>query len=140
MSQKTKHEQLGMNASTANGRLLKDILWKLIQETNQTKCFVCGEEMSRETFTIEHKIPWLDSKTPKELFFDLSNISFSHAKCNNPRRGMRKTTTHGLTMYDDYGCRCDICKKAKSDMNKKHLKKRKRPSRYVKVSMRDGQK
>jgi len=38
--------------------------------------------MSRETFSIEHVIPWLDSEDPVKLFFDLDNISFSHLKCN----------------------------------------------------------
>ena len=138
--QLTKKEQLGMDTGTASHKLLKDILWKLIQDTNQTKCFVCNEEMTRNTFSIEHKISWKDSVAPKDLFFDLSNISFSHKICNRPRRGIRKTTSHGLTMYDKYGCRCEVCKKAKSDINKKHLKKRTRPSRYIKVSERNGQK
>jgi len=38
--------------------------------------------MSRDTFSIEHKIPWLDSSDPVGLYFDLNNISFSHHSCN----------------------------------------------------------
>ena len=71
-----------MNPSTASHRLIKDVLWKLICVTNQSKCHCCGEEMSRETFSVEHKTPWLDSEDPIGLFFDLDNISFSHLSCN----------------------------------------------------------
>jgi hypothetical protein len=77
-----KHMQLGMNPSTAQHRLVKDILWKLIVQTDNQKCCKCGELMSRETFSIEHLIPWLDSENPVELFFDLDNIGFSHLSCN----------------------------------------------------------
>lgn len=77
-----KSEQLGMNPSTASHRLVKDILWKLIVDTGNDKCFQCGSEMTRENFSIEHKTPWLDSEDPLGLFFDLNNISFSHHSCN----------------------------------------------------------
>lgn len=93
MSDKKKM-QLGMNPSTASNRLVKDVLWKLIQQTGQDACCKCGEPMSRETFSIEHVIPWLDSEDPVGLYFDLENISFSHLRCNildgvsKPRRYM----------------------------------------------------
>jgi hypothetical protein len=74
--------QLGMNPSTAQHRLLKDIMWDLIVKTNQDTCCKCGCKMTRETFSIEHLVPWLDSDNPAELYFDLDNISFSHLSCN----------------------------------------------------------
>lgn len=77
-----KQEQLGMNPSTASGRLVKDVLYKLVVQTEQNACFHCGEQMSRDTFSIEHMTPWLDSEDPLGLFFDLDNISFSHHSCN----------------------------------------------------------
>lgn len=81
MSDKKKM-QLGMNPSTAAGRLTKDILWMLILETGRDCCSKCGEPMSRETFSIEHKEPWLDTENPVKLYFDLDNITFSHLSCN----------------------------------------------------------
>lgn len=81
MSDKKKM-QLGMNPSTASGRLVKDVLWSLIQETEQDVCCKCGEKMTRETFSIEHITPWLDSEDPVGLYFDLENIGFSHHSCN----------------------------------------------------------
>ena len=81
MSKEKKAEQLGMNPSTASGRLLKDLLFKFAIDAGHV-CYQCGEELTRDTFSIEHIEPWLDSEDPKGLFFDLSNIAFSHLKCN----------------------------------------------------------
>ena len=66
MSDKKKM-QLGMNPSTASHRLVKDTLWRLIQATDQTACVKCGDSMTRETFSIEHLEPWLDSEDPQGL-------------------------------------------------------------------------
>ena len=76
-----KTEQLGMNPSTASGRLVKDTLFRLAIETNH-KCFQCGGELTRDTFSIEHKKPWLNSEDPLGNYFDQDNISFSHLSCN----------------------------------------------------------
>lgn len=94
MSDKKKM-QLGMNPSTAANRLVKDVLWKLIVQTGQDSCCKCGESMSRETFSIEHLVPWLDSEDPLKLYFDLDNISFSHHSCNvgSARNAMKKYET-----------------------------------------------
>lgn len=90
-----KTKQLGMNPSTAAGRLVKDILYKFVVDTNQNACYHCSEEMSRDTFSIEHMTPWLDSEDPKGLYFDLANIGFSHQRCNSSaaRSGVRKYDT-----------------------------------------------
>lgn len=76
-----KQQQLGMNPGTAQGRLVKDLLFKFVQ-LHHPNCYRCGEAMTRETFSIEHKTPWLDSEDPVGLFFDLDNIDFSHHSCN----------------------------------------------------------
>lgn len=90
-----KQQQLGMNPSTAAGRLVKDILYKFVVDTGQNACYHCGEQMSRETFSIEHKEPWLDSENPLGLYFDLENISYSHQSCNSgaARSAKRKYET-----------------------------------------------
>lgn len=81
MSDKKK-QQLGMNPSTASYRLVKDILWNFIATTDSNICYHCSEPMDRETFSIEHIEPWLDSEDPVGLYFNLDNISFSHNSCN----------------------------------------------------------
>lgn len=76
-----KQTQLGMNPSTAQGRLVKDLLFKFVQ-LHHPNCYHCGGTLTRETFSIEHKTPWLDSEDPVGLFFNLDNIDFSHHRCN----------------------------------------------------------
>lgn len=68
-----------MSHSTASNRLIKDIIFNFIKDK---PCCKCGESMSRQDFSIEHIVPWLDSEDPVKLFFDLENISYSHIKCN----------------------------------------------------------
>lgn len=91
-----KKEQLGMNPSTASHRLVKDLLWKFICDTGNNECYHCKKPMIRDDFSIEHKIPWLDSEDPVGLFFSLENISFSHLSCNSsksrvPNKGKGQT-------------------------------------------------
>lgn len=79
MSNKKK-EQLGMNPSTASGRLVKDLLWHHV--ASKQTCHHCKESMTREDFSIEHIEPWLDSEDPLGLYFDMDNVAFSHHSCN----------------------------------------------------------
>lgn len=129
-----KQFQLGMNPSTAQYRLIKDILWKLIIQTNQNICCKCNEEMTRETFSIEHIVPWLDSDDPVKLFFDLENISFSHLKCNvgSARQSRKLKDKCGTIPKYRSGCRCEQCKKVKSLQYEKYYSTEKRKERYLK--------
>ena len=78
-----KKLQLGMNPSTASHRLVKDLLWFFICQTKDgVNCHRCGQMMDRDTFSIEHKTPWLDSDDPVGLYFNLANVDFSHKSCN----------------------------------------------------------
>lgn len=84
-----------MNPSTAQGRLLRDILFDFVMKEDIT-CFHCQEELTRETFSIEHKEPWLDSENPVDMFFDIENISYSHLSCNTrAARRPKKYATEG---------------------------------------------
>lgn len=108
---KKKNDQLGMNFSTAQNRLRKDLLFSLVQRLGDDICYRCGEKIvSKEELSIEHKVDWLDSEHPSKLFFDLDNITFSHLSCNtrasrNPNKGK---FTHNYTGYRR-GCRCSVC-------------------------------
>jgi hypothetical protein len=77
-----KQQQLGMSPGTASHRLVKDILFDFVVKAGH-KCHRCGGELTRDTFSIEHKTAWLDSEDPVAAFFDLSNIAFSHMHCNS---------------------------------------------------------
>lgn len=87
--QKKKDDQLGMPLGTASHRLRMAIMFKLVAEAGHL-CFRCGGELTLESFSIEHKIPWLHSEDPIELFFDLDNIAFSHLGCNMKAKRISK--------------------------------------------------
>lgn len=126
-----KESQLGMNPSTASNRLVKDILFKLAIDAGHT-CFRCQGELTRETFSIEHKIAWLDSKDPVSLYFDLENIAFSHHGCNVGAR--RKTEAAcGTTSKYTKGCRCSDCKAAHAAAYRAGYTPERRNKRYVRT-------
>lgn len=114
---KKKNEQLGIDAGTASSRLKKIVMYNLAKKLDENYCFQCGLEIeSYDEFTIEHKVPWLDSETPKELFFSIDNIAFSHYKCNiAAARKVNKgqdTSLHGTISKYVKGCRCNLCKES----------------------------
>ena len=78
---KKKYAQLGMHAGSAQRKLDRDLLFDLVVKAGH-KCFRCQLPLSRNTFSVDHKVDWLDSPDPKVLFFDLNNIAFSHLTCN----------------------------------------------------------
>jgi hypothetical protein len=70
-----------MHFATAANRLRKMVMFDLLQRHNEDVCFRCGGKIeSAAELSIEHKQPWFDVST--ELFWDLSNIAFSHGRCN----------------------------------------------------------
>lgn len=81
MSNSSKDRTLGMPHGTANGRLRKNILFHLLKKHNENVCVRCGRLIDVvEDLSIEHIKPW--EGVSADLFWDLSNIAFSHLKCN----------------------------------------------------------
>jgi len=84
---KSREEQLGMSFGKANNILTRKIIFNLIEKSNENICFRCNKKIKTvNEMTIDHKIDWLHSKTPKKLFFDTKNIKFSHKVCNVCRK------------------------------------------------------
>jgi hypothetical protein len=105
--------KLGMSASTARSRLVKMLLFRELQRSQNDKCFKCGTVISDiDHLSIEHKVAWLN-RSP-DLFWDLDNIEFSHLSCNRPDPVERG---HNQKRYQD-GCRCDECKSAHATNNR----------------------
>ena len=78
-----KAELLGVPFGTASGRLRKILLFDAIGRLNERNCYRCGEFIEKlEDFSIEHKNSWMNSNDPKESFYSLENISYSHLICN----------------------------------------------------------
>ncbi len=84
---KKKNKVLGELYSTARARLAKLVLFKLIVKYKENICYRCKKEIFNiGDLSIEHKVAWLNSDKPKQLFYDLDNVTFSHLKCNNGAR------------------------------------------------------
>lgn len=127
-----KTEQLGMNPGTASYRLVKDLLFKFAVEAGH-KCHRCGNELDRESFSVEHKKAWIDSDDPVGLFFELENIAFSHLKCN-VGAARRTLSEHGTENRYNKGCRCDCCKKAKAErMSRDYPPEKRREMRRLRL-------
>lgn len=130
MNSKVKDsELLGINVSTASNKLVKDLLFNFIVETNKDECFRCGLVLTRDNFSIEHKESWRLSTKPKETFFDLNNIAFSHLKCNSAHKDHERLPCGTVASYVR-GCRCLACKKANADRVKNKYSSEKRQLKY----------
>lgn len=89
----------------------KVLIFALLKEAGKNYCFQCGAEIELEKdLSIEHKVPWLDSEDPKDLFFDLNNIAFSHLTCNISAARQTRELKHPSTESYKRGCRCDECR------------------------------
>jgi hypothetical protein len=107
-----KHDQLGMPHGTAMAQLRKRVLFELLKRHGENICFQCGTVIETvDELSIEHKIPWLDSSSPKELFFEIENIAFSHLHCNVGAARHRESEHGDYNKYQK-GCRCPDCRSA----------------------------
>lgn len=74
---------LGESYGAATSKLRKMLLFDFAKRLNEDICYQCGTRIEFiEDFSIEHTIPWQNSDNPKEIFFDLSKIAYSHSSCN----------------------------------------------------------
>ena len=108
-----KKQQLGIDPGTVAHTLRKNLLFHFVKQTNNNICFQCNMEIKIiDDLSIEHKIPWLDSENPIELFFNLDNIAFSHLSCNIKAARQTRVVKHpSFTAYKN-GCRCNECKES----------------------------
>lgn len=115
---KRKDEALGMPHGTAANKLRKMIMFSLLKKYGENFCFKCGGEIETvDALSIEHKEPWLSAEEPKQSFFDLGNIAFSHLDCNIRREyfgrvervcfDCQETETH--TRFYNKGLVCASC-------------------------------
>lgn len=106
-----KQNQLGMSTGKARSILVKKLMFNMLCRLDLNQCFVCKKEMLLENFSIEHKMPWLDSEMPGELYFDLDNITFSHLSCNSSitcRNGKCSGATFNRTRRGNKKWKCTI--------------------------------
>lgn len=83
LDNKGKASLLGEPFGTATSRLRKIVLFELAGQLELLDCYRCGKLIDNITeFSIEHKNSWSKAENPREAFFALANIAFSHLKCN----------------------------------------------------------
>jgi hypothetical protein len=81
-----------MGVCKASHQLRMRLLFRFVKELKLNMCYRCEkliEDVSE--FSIDHKDSWLASENPKETFFDMDNIAFSHRSCNSAARKQTKT-------------------------------------------------
>lgn len=101
---KEEHESLlGMDVSTATARLKKAVMMDLIRKAGLDSCHRCGKTIEHpDDLSLDHIQPW--RRVSADLFWDLSNVAFSHRGCNKVDRPGRKIGPEGTSW-------CSACKK-----------------------------
>ena len=75
---------LGKDASAARKEIVRVVLFDILKRYGLNNCFRCGGKiLDFKQLTIDHKEEWVLHKNPKEAFYDMDNIGFSHFGCNS---------------------------------------------------------
>lgn len=78
-----RSELIGESIDGAWYKLRKMILYNQAKELDKDICCRCHKKIENiDGFSIDHVASWEKSSDPKKLFYDLSNIAFSHTSCN----------------------------------------------------------
>ena len=81
---KQNAKKLGKSFGAAGTELKKHLLFHFAKKLGMDVCYRCGEKIvDIAKFSVEHKKGWRFAENPKETFFDLDNIAFSHLSCNS---------------------------------------------------------
>jgi hypothetical protein len=73
-------------------------MFSLLKEAKKNVCFRCGKAIqTAEELSLDHKEDWLDKTNAKELFFDLTNVAYSHRRCNTLAMLDKRTQFRGVT-------------------------------------------
>lgn len=76
-------QQLGMSHGSAATKLRKNILFSLLTRLEENVCWKCKLKIEKpDELSVEHIKPW--ENISADLFWDLSNVVFSHLSCNRP--------------------------------------------------------
>src|SRR5579859_2922756 len=113
-----KRVLLGESPSNARSKLIKSILFSLLQKHGEDTCFRCGDKIEKiEELSIEHKESWQLADKPVEAFYDLENISFSHVLCNSKAVSVYRGWPKGIQRYWD---RPSQPPKARTEMDREY--------------------
>lgn len=133
---------LGMHPGSAANKLRKHIMFDMVVRLELDTCFHCGEKIKTpRELSVEHKTPWEGATDPRETFFDLDNIAFSHLGCNagDANRRRKALERHGTQAEYQQGCRCEPCIKARREYNRNYMREWQRKKRAALKQQLAGQ-
>ena len=114
---KKRDDLLGMSFGTARSRLVKMLLFDLVTKAQLNVCHRCERPiLTLKEFSIEHTESWQLSVNPREVYFDISKIKYSHLLCNSAAATPMPRKEHGPAGYRR-GCRCETCVAANGRYN-----------------------
>lgn len=119
---KRKQQKLGVSIGSAQRRLMKQKLFQILQRIDENNCYRCGKKiLSVDELSFDHILPWYTSDVPRETYFDLANVTFSHLRCNaeagaplnsrdrvNPTTGYRGVVIKNRNEITSYRARINI--------------------------------
>ena len=132
-SQRIGHERdselLGGSSGGASYKLYRRMLFHLVQELHRDRCYRCDEIIEDfESFSLDHMKSWRSAVDPRETFFDLDNIAFSHRHCNIGAANGNKTHCpqgHDYTEANTYryngGRYCRTCSTERMRIKRREL-------------------
>ena len=98
---------LGMSPGKARHQLVQALLFDLAGRCGLLECFRCGSLVeTADDLSIDHKQWWRGHPEGGDLYFDLSNVGFSHRRCNVADRPTRRQSPEGMSWCN--GCRQHI--------------------------------
>lgn len=96
MTQSKDHKErrsalLGMPFNTAERKLRKMVIYELAQQLQKNVCARCGTKIeSSDDLALIHLRDWQDNPSG---FWDLTNVAFSHVRCEATRHDQRQEET-----------------------------------------------
>src|SRR5437868_6523848 len=93
MSQPKKNHLLKENFSSACYKLKKNIMFGLAGQLGLLVCLRCKKVIECvKDFSVDNKEAWMCANDPIQSFYSLTNIAFSHTRCNSAHKGALSPT------------------------------------------------
>ena len=88
------------------------LFYSFVKKLSLDHCYRCDEKIENyKELSIDHKKPW--ENISNDLFWDISNIAYSHLSCNSAKSASSTNNPHPSYISYSTGCRCKACKACK---------------------------
>ena len=90
-----KEAQLNESQGNARNKLQNLLIVDLLTKLEINNCYRCSLPLTPESLSVDHIQQWMSAADPIESFYDMTNIAFSHQRCNcRHSDGPRTERTH----------------------------------------------